>query len=210
MNNTLPKRSTVDDTLRIATKLSLGDSGQHWPGYVTAGLSGQIRMDITKPPPGWMMGRYEFIWSERMLEHISVQDLDQAFRNIALLLKKGAACRMCLPICFWGTPKINMVRQGNEGNCERYGHVTWFTYEGYGPVTPACMGASDPPVEILTLWHKGLHTSGLTYRPVRHYRRDGSLFVDRSVSDPAPTTFLDQPEVEVKRPDSLIFDLIRH
>jgi len=195
--------------IREARKLSLGDSGRRWNGFATAGLTGEVRLDVTGQLPDWMIGHYQFIWSERMLEHISMSDLPATFSNISLLLKTGGRCRMCLPICFWGTPKINMVRVGNERNCKRQGHVTWFTYKGYGPITMTCMGAVNPPEELVTLWGVGLGDSGLIYKPIKHYEENGSLFTDKSIWANNRCGFTDEPLIEVARPDSLIFDLVK-
>ena len=195
--------------IREASKLSLGDSGRRWTGFVTAGLTGEVRLDITGQLPDWMIGRYQFIWSERMLEHISMSDLPATFSNISLLLKTGGRCRMCLPICFWGTPNINMVRVGNEENCRRQGHLTWFTYKGYGLITKTCMGAVSPPEELVTFWAVGLDNSGLIYQPIRHYEENGSLFTDESILTNGHGGFTDEPLIEVARPDSLIFDLVK-
>lgn len=198
---------------RSSRKMSLGDSGRSWPGFVTAGLSGDVRINMTTELPGWMKSHYEFIWSERMLEHIDVGDLPVIFQNIAslLLLERGSRCRMCLPICFWGTQDINMVRSGNEYNCERQGHVTWFTHEGYGPITAECFGAINPPVGLTTLWVDGLQESGLVYEAVRHYQANGELFVNESIiaDHQMLRVFVDEPLIEIRRPDSLIFDLVR-
>ena len=102
-----------------------------------------------------------------------------------------------------------MVRAGNAANCSRQGHITWFTHEGYGPITEACMGAPNPPGELVTTWAEGLEISGLVYQPIKHYRRDGSLFVDESVLEQGSNIFADEQAVKMKRPDSLIFDLIK-
>ena len=105
--------------IRSAKKLSLGDSGKKWPGFVSAGLGGEITLNITEPLPRWMHSKYNFIWSERMLEHISVEQLPAVFKNISTLLNDGCKCRMSLPICYWGTQSINMMRAGNEEKCKK-------------------------------------------------------------------------------------------
>ena len=102
-----------------------------------------------------------------------------------------------------------MVRAGNEENCRRQRHVTWFTYKGYGPITTTCMGAVSPPEELDTPWSVGLDDCGLLYKPVRHYKVDGSLITDRSILANGHSGFTDEPLIEVKRPDSLIFDLVK-
>ena len=195
--------------VRTATKLSLGDSGRGWGDFATAGLSGEMFLDVTAPLADALVGRYAFIWSERMLEHIRVEDLPAALANVAGLLQDGARCRMCLPLCFWGTDATNMMRAGNRENCVRQGHVTWFTHEGLGPVTEEDMGAADPPPARTTSWDDQLAGTGLAYVPVRHYRRDGTLFIDETVLDEAGGRFRDEPSIPLRRPDSLIFDLVK-
>jgi hypothetical protein len=156
-----------------------------------------------------LVGRYTFIWSERMLEHIRVEDLPATLASIAALLQDGGRCRMCLPLCFWGTAATNMMRAGNLDNCVDQGHVTWFTHQGLGPVTAEDMGAADPPAERTTSWDDQLAGTGLVYVPVRHYLADGSLFVDDAVLDEAGGRFRDDASIPLRRRDSLIFDLVK-
>lgn len=196
--------------LKEYKKMSLGDSGISWNGFVTTGLSGQIKLDITNELPRWMVGHYTFIWSERMLEHISVTDLPRAFENISNLLEKGAKCRMSLPICFYGNQKINMVREGNEYNCKRQGHITWFTHEGFGAVTDDCFGAKEPPIHLITSWKDILNNYGLIYKPIRYYKPNNELYCDEFIlTNQAPLIFKDEPRIIGNRYDSFIFDLIK-
>ena len=181
-----------------------------WPDFFTCGMSAraQLRQDATQPFPELMRGKIDFIWSERMLEHIPSAKFHAFFKCIAEVLSPGGRCRLCVPICFWGTPTINMLRAGNAEKQRTLGHVSWFTYIGYGDVAEDCFGASGPPGAI-ALWPDNLIESGLTYIPVRHYDAAGNLFYDRRYMEtPMSETFLDEPGVKIHRPDSLIFDLV--
>ena len=120
--------------------LSLGDSGFPFPGYISAGTSGVIRIDITKELKKWMNEKYEFIYSERMLEHIRAEEIPLVLANIKHLLMPGSKCRLSLPICFQRTIRTDMMRKGNYHNSKSQGHITWFTIRGYGNATEEFFG----------------------------------------------------------------------
>ena len=191
--------------------LNLGATEDPWPGFVTCGFYVEkvdFRQDATEPYPPALHDHFDFVWSERMLEHIDCADFEKVFTGLKTILRKEGRARFCLPVCFFGTPKINMVREGNAEKCRGYGHISWFTHEGFGPVTDEVFGLSRPPNQIST-WEELLAPLGLRYVPVRHYDEAGDLFVDRSVMrDESPHPFVDRPEIELYRPDSLIFDIV--
>lgn len=83
-------------------RLSLGDQGEPWEGYISLGLNpdATIWHDVTKPFPKELDDKFDFIWSERMLEHVEADQLPEFFKNLAEILKVGARARFCLPICF--------------------------------------------------------------------------------------------------------------
>jgi len=193
------------------TFLNLGAGEAPWPGFVTCGLAFrtvEVIHDATKAYPAPMRGRFEFVWSERMLEHIACNELPAVFAELKTILRPDARARFCLPICFFGTQKINMVRAGNAERCKEYGHVSWFTHEGVGEVTDEVFGCESPPNQWKS-WDELLGPIGLSYVPVRHFDAQGALFVDDSVlSEGSTTPFADRPEVLVRRPDSLIFDIV--
>lgn len=195
--------------VRESCKLSLGDQGEPWEGYVSCGMHWQATVvhDSRKRFPRIMRGRYQFIWSERMLEHIDAESLPVFFGNLAEILKPGGRARFCLPICFWGTSEINMLRAGNEANCERQGHITWFTHQGFGAITEDLFGKVSPP-DRFKGWAETAANAGLSYVPIRHYTADGQLYFDEKyLADSNVTKFNDEQVITIKRPDSLIFDL---
>ena len=200
------------DIARISC-MNLGAEEAAWDGFITCGLSRErvdYFHDATKPYPKPFRGHFDFIWSERMLEHIDAAKVDEVFRELSVILKRGGRARFCLPLCFHGTARINMVREGNEANCERMGHITWFTRDGFGPVTPEVFGAKDPPSEIQTKWESVTTPHDLRYESVRHYEKDGTLRVNDAIMPSVEQNpFSDHPEVVLARPDSLIFDLVK-
>jgi len=163
--------------------LNLGSVESPWPGFVTCGLSEglvEIFHDATQPYPVAMQGRFDFIWSERMLEHIRCDELPALFAALKTLMRPMGRARFCLPLCFYGTPSINMVRVGNAERCREYGHVTWFTHEGVGAVSDEVFGCKSPP-NLWKTWEALLLPAALAYVPVRHYDVCGELFVDRAL-----------------------------
>ncbi len=191
--------------------LNLGASEPPWPGFVTCGLATgivEIEHDATTPYPSPMKGHFEFIWSERMLEHIRCELFPSLFAELKLIMRPEGRTRFCLPICFFGTPTVNMVREGNAERCAGFGHVSWFTYEGFGPVTPEVFGRSTPPNQRMR-WEDLLQPLGLRYISIRHYDSSGNLFLDANVlRDETKHPFTDRPEIVLLRPDSIIFDIV--
>lgn len=47
-----------------------------------------ITLDITKPLENNLNNKFDFIWSERLLEHIEYQKISIVFENIYKMLKK--------------------------------------------------------------------------------------------------------------------------
>lgn len=102
-----------------------------------------------------------------------------------------------------------MIRAGNAEKCESLGHISWFTFEGFGAISPEDFGADAPPLGHMT-WDSLLEPLGLRFESVRHYGRDGQLVVNRDIlTEERETPFSDRPEVIVNRIDSLIFDVVR-
>ena len=198
--------------VRGKRSLNLGTAEPAWPGYVTTGLckSGpDLCHDATLPFPRPFRGHFDFVWSERMLEHVDCASFDVVFANLRQILRPGARMRFCLPICFFGTPTINMVRAGNEQKCADLGHISWFTHEGFGPVKPVDFGATAPAPGFRT-WESVRDAWGFRYEPIRHYDRDHRLFVDSSrIVEGEGLKFTDHPEIVTNRKDSLIFDLVK-
>lgn len=130
------------------------------------------------------------------------------FAELKKIMHPTGRARFCLSICFYGDSKVNMVRAGNAARCADYGHVTWFTHEGLGPVTDEVFGLPAPPNQHYS-WRDLLDPLGLNYHPIRHYGTDGALFQDGSVMGEDPGhPFVDRPEIRLLRPDSLVFDIV--
>ena len=195
--------------------LSLGDSHSSSELFATAGLeqNAEIQLDITAVSiPESMSERYQLIWSERMLEHIDSSRFLAVFENISRMLMVNGRCRMALPICFY-TPyddrALNMLRDGNQSNCERFGHISWMTVDGYGPVTIECFGKDYPPENLLKSWQDLSKRSGLLFLPIRYYSPKGNLVVLSDLFDEETCCFSDYPEIHMNRPNSFVFDLVR-
>ena len=193
------------------SELNLGDSKVSLINYYSAGLNSNadIYLDITKRSYSWMLSKYKFIWSERLLEHIKYSDINKALLNIQKLLEINGRCRMCLPICFYGTNEINMLRKGNYLNCFNQGHFTWFTFYGLGPVNLECFGASKPPNNLGISWSEFLKNTSLKFLPIRYYNTNSSLWINKEIMNEVDGNFYDRPEIIIKRKDSLIFDLVK-
>ena len=200
----------VPSSLLNASNLNLGGTYSCDIQFPAANIvNSDIHLDITNSPYKWMYSKYQFIWSERMLEHIPFSKISNALQNIDNLLSKNGRCRMCLPICFYGNQKGDMVRKGNAKNCEDYGHITWFTSEELGPVTPECFDSNKPPISISMSWNEILKGTSLKYFPIRHFNADNSLYVNNEIFSQKDCCFLDITEIKIKRPNSIIFDLIK-
>lgn len=201
-------------SIKEFTKLNLGDKRPRWDGFISAGLGAKtssvhVKLNITEKPPEWMLNKYEFIYSERMLEHINHNKIVKVVRNIDKMLVVGGTCRMVLPFAFYGPSKTNMLRKNNMENCKYHGHVTWFINEGYGDVKPSLMGRTTPP-EKFTLWKDTLQNTSLRYEPVVYYDSTGEMFIDTTKYDPEnPSVFVDCINVSMNRYPSLIFDLVK-
>ena len=201
----------VPDSVACSSYLNLGDECGSDVPFPTANIgNADIYLDITKNSYKWMHSKYQFIWSERMLEHIRFLKINKALLNIDKLLSKNGRCRMCLPICFYGNQKIDMVRKGNSSNCKKQGHITWFTFKELGPITEECFGINDPPIALGKSWDEILKNTHLTYLPIRHYDSDSSLYVNKDLFCEVNGVFLDMPQVKIKRKNSLIFDLVKN
>ena len=201
----------VPDTLQSSSYLNLGDDYSSELPFPSANINNaNIYLDITKNSYKWMHSKYQFIWSERMLEHIQFSKIKKALLNIEKLLSKNGRCRMCLPICFYGNQKIDMVREGNSSNSNIQGHVTWFTFSELGPITEECFGMHEPPINLGKSWEEILKDTQLTYFPIRHYNPDSSLYVNKDLYCEVKGVFLDEPQVKIKRKNSLIFDLVKN
>jgi len=190
------------------TNLSLGDSGFPFAGFVSAGFGGVIQLDITKRPPSWMHGKYKMIYSERMLEHISSDQIALALKNISLILADDGMCRMSLPVCFSGIP-TNMMRAGNANKCKELGHVTWFTKEGFGAVNDEFFGLFEAPVHGLTLWQDVLEGLELEIHFHRSYKSSGEQVNDSCLTIDGDGYYSDFKAIRTNRPHSLIFDIIK-
>ena len=190
------------------TNLSLGDSGFPFAGFVSAGLGGVIKLDITKQPPHWMQGKYAIIYSERMLEHIKCGQVVLVLKNIALRLATNGICRMSLPVCFSPIP-TNMTRAGNAEKCKELGHVTWFTTEGFGAVDDECFGAQRAPRQSVTTWQDALEGLDLHIKFRRSYDSSGEVVDDNSLTIDDDGYYSDFVSVRTSRPRSLIFDLVK-
>ena len=194
-----------------ASYLNLGDVKNKSMPYYSASIKSDsdIYLNITKTPYKWMYENYKFIWSERMLEHIKFSDIPKTLENIEKMITKNGRCRMCLPICFYGTKKINMLRKGNYLNCFNQGHITWFTFEKLGPISKECFGSSQPPANLGISWFEILKKTSLEFEPIRYYRPDSTLWINKEIMNEENGFFYDEPEIKIKRKDSLIFDLIK-
>ena len=200
----------VPSSLLNASNLNLGGTINCETKFPSANISNaDIYLDIINGPYKWMYSKYQFIWSERMLEHISFSKINNALQNIDNLLSKNGKCRMCLPICFYGNQKVDMVREGNAKNCKNYGHITWFTSEELGPITPECFDSKKPPISISKSWNEMLKGTSLKYFPIRHFNADNSLYVNKEIFSEKDGYFKDMTDIKIKRPNSLIFDLIK-
>jgi len=71
-------------------------------------------------------------------------------------------------------------------------------------------GTLFPIPENSRSWDQIISENNLFHRPIRYYRRDGSLYVDDKIFDEANNQFLDFPKIKQKRPNSFIFDLSLH
>ena len=167
--------------------------------------SGNLEIDVTKVIHPSLKGKYKLVWSERMLEHIHTNLVSQSVKNITKLLDVDGVLRFSLPICYFVDG--HMLREGNYQRQLEYGHRTWFNIESYGEITEEVFGSLLPIPENSRSWDQIISDNNLFHRPIRYYRRDGSLYVDDKIFDEANNQFLDFPKIKQKRPNSFIFDL---
>ena len=187
-------------------KLNLGGDERFESDYISVGFGQQINVDVTKKIP--LKDRsVDFIWSERMLEHVKVQDIEKVIINVSRLLKKGATARFCMPSCFYCDDRsIDMMRPNNYEKQVKLGHVTWFTHEGIGEIKPNLFGLKDSPEPTIKLKDL-LKKHSLKYILLRWHDKDRKLHYDDNIlSRPMAETFIDHPEIVIHRPNSLIFE----
>jgi len=178
--------------------------------YTTIGFDGQINVDVTKPLP-IEENSIDFIWSERMLEHIKVEDIFKVFENLHKILKSKGIVRFCMPSCFYCDDKsIDMMRPNNYLKQLQMGHVTWFTYEGIGHIKPDLFGLKKSPEPFIKL--KDLcEKYGLTYKLIRWHDEDSKVnYNEDYLANSTANQFKDFPEIIMRRPNSLIFDCIKN
>ena len=190
-------------------KLNMGGHERFTPGYTSIGFGAQIDVDVTKNLP-IKDNSVDFIWSERMLEHISVHDNEKVIQNISKILKPNARARFCMPSCFYCDDKsIDMMRANNYENQVKLGHITWFTFEGIGKITKDLFGLENSPEPVSKL-KELCEKYGLKYKLIRWHDKDTKLYYDNEfLSDCMAKTFKDHPEIVIHRPNSLIFDCIK-
>ena len=167
--------------------------------------SGHLDINVMKSINSSSIGKYKLIWSERMLEHIPTNLVSQSVKNITNLLDEDGILRFSLPICYFVDG--HMLREGNFQRQIEYGHLTWFNIESYGEITEEVFGRLMPLPENSRSWDQIISDNNLFHRPIRYYRRDGSLYVNDKIFDEANNLFLDFPKIKQKRPNSFIFDL---
>ena len=189
--------------------LNLG-SDTRSPYFLTIDLStkADLTLDITKPVENNLHNKFDFIWSERLLEHIDYQKISIVFENIHKMLKKNGFCRFSLPVCY---SKLNtdMMRSNNMQKSASMGHVTWFTYEGFGEVRDELFGLSYPPKDNLIAWEEILDQSKFKFRLVMYFDKLKNLNLDENIYDSKKNKFKDVKEINMKRSNSFIFDLVK-
>lgn len=187
-------------------KINLGGEQKYDYNYTTVGYGQDIDIDITKKIP-LEPESIDFIWSERVLEHIKTENIINVFINLRKILKKGGIVRLCLPICFYVDDKsINMMRLKNYQKQVDMGHVTWFTYEGFGEIREDLFGLKKSPKPTVTS-KEFFKSIGFEYKLIRWFDENDKLYIDESIYK--DNKFLDFPEVEIRRKNSLIFDCIK-
>ena len=142
-----------------------------------------------------------------MLEHLSVQDIDKVTGNVAKLLKPGGKFRLCMPLSYYvDDENINMMRAGNYEKQVRLGHITWFTYEGVGAVSKELFGITEAPKPDMTL-RELMNKHGMELHLIRWFDSSNELHFDNELlSGELAATFIDEPEIRISRPNSLIFE----
>ena len=167
-----------------------------------------ITLDITQPVENKLYNKFDFIWSERLLEHIDNQKISIVFENIDKILKKNGFCRFSLPLCY-STLNTDMMRSNNMQKSASIGHVTWFTYEGFGEIKDELFGITYPPKENIIFWEKFLDLDKFELRLVMHFDKLKNLNIDENIYDSQENKFKDVKEINMKRNNSFIFDLVK-
>ena len=187
--------------------LNLGGVEKFSPDYSCVGLSSEFKFDLTKELP-FENEIAEFIWSERMLEHIRYDDLYKVFLNIKRILKSGAHARFCLPSCFYiDDISIDMMRFGNSEKQKKLGHVTFFTYEGYGPISDEYFGTISPPKPSV-YFAELFDELDMNFELIRYHNKDKQTIFNRDLLlNENSNRFNDRKEIQIQRPNSLIFDI---
>jgi SAM-dependent methyltransferase len=187
--------------------LNLGGVEKFSEDYSCVGLSSEFKFDLTKKLP-FENDIAEFIWSERMLEHIRHDDLYKVFLNIKRILKSGARARFCLPSSFYiDDISIDMMRSGNSEKQKKHGHVTFFTYEGYGPISDEYFGTASPPKPAV-YFAELFDELDLNFKLIRYHTKDKKTIFNKDLLlDVNSNRFNDRTEILIKRPNSLIFDI---
>jgi hypothetical protein len=189
--------------------LNLG-SDELSPYFLTMDWSpkADITLDITQHVENKLHNKFDFIWSERLLEHIDNQEISIVFENIHKMLKKNGFCRFSLPVCY---DKLNqgMMRSNNIQKSASMGHVTWFTYEGFGEVKDELFGLSYPPKENIIFWEEFLDLDKFKFKLVMYFDESKNLNVDENIYDSHKNKFKDIKEINMKRTNSFIFDLVK-
>ena len=76
-------KSLLKEEKELKGNINLGKKKKFSEDYTCVGLSSEFELDISKNlPPSFKDNAIDFIWSERMLEHIKLEDLVVVFSNI--------------------------------------------------------------------------------------------------------------------------------
>jgi hypothetical protein len=196
---------------KLKGNINLGGDERFSKDYSCVGLTSHFKLDITKNlPPLFKDNSIDFIWSERMLEHIKSEDLVTAFLNIKKLLKKNSTARFCLPSCFYNNDiSIDCMRAGNAEKQKKLGHVTFFTYEGFGPILDHHFGTNSPP-EPTVYYEEIFKILNFKFELIRYHNKNKQIiFNNNFLSSEYTNKFKDRTEILIKRPNSLIFDLTK-
>jgi len=195
---------------KIKKNINLGGNEKFNSDYSCLGLTSEFNYDITKNL-SVENNSIEFIWSERVLEHIMCDDLYNVFLNIKKILKTKSKARFCLPSCFYNNDNsIDMMRSGNAEKQKKLGHVTFFTYEGYGPILDNHFGTSNPPNP--KVYFKELFSElGFQFKLLRYHNKEKKVIFDKAfLSNENSNHFIDRQEIIINRTNSLIFDIIKN
>jgi hypothetical protein len=101
------------------------------------------------------------------------------------------------------------MRSNNMQKSASMGHVTWFTYEGFGEVRDELFGLSYPPKDNLIAWEEILDQSKFKFRLVMYFDKLKNLNLDENIYDSKKNIFKDVKEINMKRSNSFIFDLVK-